>query len=125
MGERLVIGWYQSNGTVQLDRAIFPNRVEYFNNQYSKSYPNYQKVSEGETTINGIPGYEFTFKSSQGNLNIWGRMIFLPVGDESARNGIALVMLASSAAPEVKSLNDLGQKGELPVILKTFRLSSS
>jgi hypothetical protein len=33
-------------------------------------------------------------------------------------------MLASSAAPEIKSLDDVGEKGELPTILKTFRFGS-
>lgn len=121
------VSWYQSNGTMQFDRPIFPNRVEYFNNRFARDYPNYEKVSEGETTVNGLAAYQFTWKglvkgTGKGDINLWGRVIFLPAGDEDARNGIVLLMLASSAAPEVKSLDDVGEKGELPVILKTFRL---
>jgi hypothetical protein len=127
--ERLAIGWYQSNGTMQFDRPIFPNRVEYFNNLLAKDYPNYQKVSEGETKVNGMDSYQFTFKSlvkgtGKGDMDIWGRVIFLPAGNEDARNGVVLLMLASSAAPEIKSLDDVGEKGELPTILKTFRFGS-
>ena len=127
--ESLAIGWYQSNGTMQFDRPIFPNRVEFFNNLFSRDYPNYQKVSEGETKFNGLDAYQFTFKSlvkgtGKGDIDLWGRVIFLPAGSEDARNGVVLLMLASSAAPEIKSLDDVGEKGELPVILKTFRFGS-
>lgn len=128
--ESAAVSWYQSNGTMQLDRPIFPNRVEFFNNLFSKDYPNYQKVSEGETKFNGYDAYQFTFKSlvkdtGKGNINLWGRVLFLPADNEDARNGIVLLTLASSAAPEIKSEADVGEKGELPVILKTFRLGSS
>ncbi|MBD0370506.1 MAG: hypothetical protein ICV60_06695 [Pyrinomonadaceae bacterium] len=127
--ESLAVGWYQSNGTMQFDRPIFPNRVEFFNNLFAKDYPNYQKVSEGETKFNGLDAYQFTFKSlvkgtGKGDIDLWGRVIFLPVGSEDAKNGVVLLMLASSAAPEIKSLDDVGEKGELPTILKTFRFGS-
>lgn len=127
--ESVAIGWYQSNGTMQLDRPIFPNRVEHFNNIFSKDYPNYEKVSEGETKFNGLDAYQFTFKSlvegtGKGDINLWGRVIFLPVGSEDARNGVVLLTLASSAAPEIKSASDVGEKGELATILKTFRFGS-
>lgn len=128
--ESAAVSWYQSNGTMQLDRAIFPNRVEFFNNLFAKDYPNYQKTSEGETKFNGLDGYQFTFKSvvkgtGKGDINLWGRVIFLPAGSEDARNGIVLLTLASSATPDIKSASDVGEKGELPVILKTFRLGSA
>jgi hypothetical protein len=127
--ESLATGWYQSNGTMQFDRPIFPNRVEYFNNLFAKDYPNYRKVSEGETKFNGLDAYQFTWKglvkgTGKGDVDLWGRVIFLPVGNEDARNGIVLLMLASSAAPEIKSIDDVGEKGELATILKTFRLGS-
>ncbi|HEY0322481.1 MAG TPA: hypothetical protein VGC66_16115 [Pyrinomonadaceae bacterium] len=127
--ESAAISWYQSNGTMQLDRPIFPNRVEFFNNLFAKDYPNYQKVTEGETRFNGLDAYQFTFKSlvkgtGKGDINLWGRVIFLPLGTEDARNGVVLLMLASSAASEITSMGDVGEKGELPTILKTFRLGS-
>jgi hypothetical protein len=120
-------GWYSSNGTFDADRSIFSNRVEYFSSLFAKEYPNYQKVSEGETTVNSQKGYEFRFKSVYADtgtqpVTLYGRMIFLPAEIEGEKSGVALLMLASSAATEFKSPNDVGEKGELPVILKTFRI---
>lgn len=128
--ENATISWYQSNGTMQLDRPIFPNRVEYFNNLLPKEFPEYQKISEGETTVGGLQGYQLTFKSTvkdtaNGDVNFWGRVIFLPAGNEDAKSGIVLIVVASSDLPEIKGIADVGEKGELPTILKTFRFGAS
>jgi hypothetical protein len=124
--ENMTVSWYQSNGTMQLDRPIFPNRVEYFNNLLPKEFPEYQKINEGETTVGGLQGYQLTFKSTvkgtaNGDVNFWGRVIFLPAGSEDAKSGVVLIMVASSDLPEIKGIDDVGTKGELPTILKTFR----
>ena len=35
--------------------------------------------------------------------------------------GATLIMLATSLAPEVSGVEDVGEKGEMPVILESFR----
>ena len=86
-------------------------------------------VSEGETTINGIKGYEFRFQgeakgTEKGDVMFWGRVVFLPPGVEGKTNGIQLLMLTTSLAPELTSADDVGIKGELPIILDSFRMGS-
>ncbi|MDQ1729045.1 MAG: hypothetical protein QOD33_1170, partial [Pyrinomonadaceae bacterium] len=93
------------------------------------SFPGYRKVSEGPTRVNSLDGYEFRFVSSSadsenGDLQLWGRVIFLPSGTAGA-NGATLVMLATSRAPELSGVEDLGVKGELPLILDSFRFGRS
>ena len=127
--ERFVVSWYESGGTVESDRQKFPNLVESFSSKFSKEIPDYQKLSEGETKINSLDGYEFRFQgfskgTPKGDVTIWGRMVFLPPGTEGNRNGVTLVMLATSLAPEVKSIDDVGVKGELPVILNSFKFGA-
>jgi hypothetical protein len=58
----------------------------------------------------------------KGDLPIWGRIVILP-NVEGKKNGVMLVMLATPLAPDVKSVNDVGVKGELPVILNSFKLN--
>jgi hypothetical protein len=70
-------------------------------------------------------GYEFRFEGSslntaKGDLKLWGRVIFLPPQD-SSKNGVTLLMLATSLAPELKTIKDIGEKGELPMMLASFR----
>jgi hypothetical protein len=99
--------------------------VEQRSTQFAKEYPEYQKVSEGATKAGPYDGYEFHFtalyrNTERGDIKIWGRIIFVPPVDGSKR-GVTLLMLASSLAPEVKDVDDVGVKGELPMMLESFR----
>jgi flagellar basal body-associated protein FliL len=129
--EKLVVGYYLSNGTVEADLAgKLPDVIKEQDAKLAKFYPEYQKVSEGKTTINGIDGYEFRFKAmsrntDKGDITFWGRVVFLPPGDEQSNKGVTLYMLTTSLAPELQSVDDVGVKGELPVILNSFTLGKS
>jgi hypothetical protein len=48
-------------------------------------------------------------------------VIFLPTNKEGDTTGATLTMLSTSLAPELLSVDDLGVKGEAPVILDSFR----
>ena len=93
--------------------------------QFEKNFPGYSKVSEGETKVGIYDGYEFRFEgmsrnTTKGDLKLWGRLIFLPPVD-GGKDGVTLLMLATSLAPELRSVNDVGAKGELPMMLESFR----
>ncbi|HEX8775303.1 MAG TPA: hypothetical protein VF735_17170 [Pyrinomonadaceae bacterium] len=125
--ENFAVGYYESNGTVEADRPIFPSLVKSFNTKLTATFPEYKKLSEGETKINSIDGYEFRFQSisrgtEKGDITIWGRVVFLPPGTDGDKRGVTLLMLATSVAPELKSIDDVGVRGELPVILNSFKL---
>ncbi|MDQ2975226.1 MAG: hypothetical protein M3R69_07425, partial [Acidobacteriota bacterium] len=71
-------------------------------------------------------GYEFRFESvsrgtEKGDLKLWGRVIFLPTGVSGDQTGATVILLATSLAPELSGVEDVGEKGELPVILQSFR----
>jgi hypothetical protein len=123
--ENFAVGWYSSSGSEANDRALFPTLTENLSAQFAKNFPDYHKVSEGETKAGVYDGYEFRFESSsrntaKGDLKVWGRVIFIPPVD-GGKNGVTLLMLATSLAPELRSLDDVGTKGELPMILESFR----
>jgi flagellar basal body-associated protein FliL len=125
--ENATVSWYTSNGTFESDLPGFPERAKNFSSQMAGSLPGYEKVSEGTTQINSLNGYEFRFqgvfqKTGKGDLPYWGRTIFLPPGSEGNKNGVVIVMLSTSLAPEASGVEDVGQKGEMPVILESFRL---
>lgn len=124
--ERFTVGWYESNGTYDADKSIFPNLVSAANANLAK-LPGYEKLSEGPTKVNSMDAYEITFEAvsentSKGEITYWGRVIFLPPGVEGQKNGLQLTILTSSLAPELTGVEDVGVKGQLPVILDSFRL---
>jgi hypothetical protein len=124
--ENFAVGWYESKGTYDADKANFPAIAEKLNEALSKSYPDYKKVSEGPTKVSSMDAYEFRFEgvskgTERGDVRYWGRVIFLPVGDSSKTTGARLSMFTTSLAPELSSVEDVGERGELPMVLESFR----
>ena len=124
--ENFAVGWYTSKGTIEADGPTFPHLVELLGSSLAKGFPEYRKVSEGLTKINSLDGYEFRFVSiskgtEKGDIELWGRVVFLPTGVSGDRTGATLIMLATSLAPELSGVDDVGAKGEMPVILDSFR----
>lgn len=125
--ENFAVGWVSATGTA-FDKQLMPQLAKQFDTQFSTQFPNYHKVSEGETKIGAYEGYEFRFTAKKGNtpdqnVEFWGRVVFLPPPSGQTK-GVALVMLATKLAPEVTGVEDVGEKGELPVILDSFRFGS-
>ena len=124
--ENFVVGWYTSTGTFVGDLPSYPKRVEEFSTRLAKQYPEYRKVSEGPTKVNSMDAYEFRWVghskgTEKGDLDLWGRVIFVPTGKQGEVTGATLSMVTTSLAPELSSVEDVGTKGEAPVILDSFR----
>lgn len=124
--ENFAVGWYTSRGTFAADESSYPQLVEILGSSLAKGFPEYRKVSEGPTKVNSLDGYEFRFESmsrgtEKGDIKLWGRVVFLPSGVAGQEAGATLIMLATSLAPELSGVEDVGEKGEMPVILQSFR----
>src|SRR5207245_7182734 len=106
-----------------------PTLMEARSAEFARTVHEYRKVSQGETKVGVYNGYELRFagvsrNTAKGDIKIWGRVVFLPPPD-GGKNGVTLLMLATSLAPELKSVNDVGVKGELPMMLESFRFGKS
>jgi hypothetical protein len=124
--ENFVVGWYTSTGTFVGDMQSYPQRVEQLSRAFEKVYPEYRKVSESPTRVNSMDAYEFRWEglssdTERGDIKLWGRVIFLPTGTDGDTTGATLSMLCTSLAGELSSVEDVGEKGEAPVILESFR----
>ncbi len=125
--EQMLVSFYESRGTFKADREMFPRLVKDKTEAQLKAFvPNYQTVSEGETTVNsGWRAYEVKFegagKTANGeNIKLFGRRLYIPAARNGMKNGYVLTMLATSLSPDVKSADDVGVKGDLAEILETF-----
>jgi len=123
--EQFAVAWNSSAAPVSENRALFHTLAESLFKQFQSKFPGYRKVSEGETKVGVYDGYEFRFEgmskdTAKGDLKLWGRVIFLPPQD-GGKDGVTLLMLATSLASELRSVDDVGVKGELPMMLESFR----
>jgi len=118
--ENFAVGYFSGQA------ELMPKLANDLSNQIAGSFPEYKKVSEGPTKIGNYDGYEFKFTShnsdkTQGELDIWGRAVLIPGNEE--RRGAVLLMIATSAGDQLKGVDDLGNKGELPIILNSFHFA--
>lgn len=124
--EKMLVSYYDSKGTFKADAENFPKFVKETNETLKKIVPNYQMLSEGEIKINGNwKAYEIKFQgggetANGEKLNLWGRRLFIPMARQGVRSGYEITMFATSLSKEVKSVDDVGIKGELGTILETF-----
>jgi hypothetical protein len=124
--ENFAVRWYESQGTYASDLPNYPAQVEEFSASLAKAFPEYRKVSEGPTRINSLDAYEFRWVgvskgTVKGDLQLWGRVVFVPTGVEGDKTGAILTMFTTSLAPELSGVEEVGEKGQTPVILETFR----
>lgn len=120
-----VAPWYAPADTTTFDNAFFQTLVAKDDANFAKNYPEYRKISDGPTKVGTYDGYELRFESTsrgtdKGDLTIWGREILFPPR-EGEKTGIKLLILTTSLAPELRSGDDVGVKGELPMLLESFR----
>lgn len=123
--ENFAVGYFTPSKDAEKNEQLYSQLTEQMSEQFATGFPNYQKTSEGKTKIGAIEGYEFRFQSrlddtARGPVTLWGRTILLPKPDST--KGVSLVLLASSLAPEIESAADVGEKGELAEVLKSFKL---
>jgi hypothetical protein len=124
--EEFAVGWYTSTGTFVGDLGNYPARVKEISEQFAKRVPDYKLVSQGNTKVNSMDAYEFRWEglskgTPHGDLKLWGRVIFLPTGNDGDTTGASLIMFCTSLAPDLSSVGDVGVRGEMPVILESFR----
>lgn len=124
--EQMLVSFYDSRGTFKGDRDAFPKLKEKTEAQLKAFVPNYRTVADGETTVNGgWRAFEIKFegagKTAGGEtIKLFGRRLYIPAARVGMKNGYVLTLLATSLSPDVKSAEDVGVKGDLETVLRTF-----
>ncbi|HLM03335.1 MAG TPA: protein kinase [Pyrinomonadaceae bacterium] len=129
--EQMLVAYYNSKGTFKADRENFGALVKESNKKLAERIPDYRFVSEGERTINGgWKVYEMRFegkipsKTAGGaSIKVYGRRLFMPPMRQGIKSGFTITMLATSLSPNVQTVEDVGEKGDLRTILSTFEPS--
>lgn len=131
MQEQMLVGYYPSKGTFMMDADTFPQLVNETNETLKKILPGYQMVSSGEIKLNGDwRAYEIKFQAGGTSANgekliVWGRRLFIPAARPAVRNGFEITMLATSLGEEIRSVDDVGVKGQLAQVLYSFEPSQN
>ncbi|MEO6909010.1 MAG: hypothetical protein ABI210_14090 [Abditibacteriaceae bacterium] len=125
--ENFAVGYFHGTGTASGDKALMPKVAKGLEEKFAQNFDNYKFISDGPAKLGSYSGYEFRFESiikdtPHGTVTLWGRTILLPNPKASEKNGVSIVIMGSNLVPEIKSAADVGVKGQLPVILKSFKM---
>ena len=131
--EQMIVTYYPGTGLFSKDKELFPKLVEKSNNELKDILgDNFQIIEPGrEVKIQGgrWTVFEMTFQSSgESNgqtVTLWGRRFWLPTQNQTLQTGFVVTMLATSLSPDIKGVDDVGNKGDLADILETFEPSTS
>jgi hypothetical protein len=125
--ESFAVGHFSSSGNAELDKQLVPQLLGLIDSQLKAGLPNYKKTSHGPTKFGNYDGTELRFSGEFKNpekgttQQIWGRIIVLP-DPKGGQKGAMLAIVGSPFGSELKEEKDLGVKGELPTIVKSFKL---
>jgi hypothetical protein len=124
--ENFAVGHFTGSGNAEADKVLIPQLLEKLDTQLKAGFPNYKKTAEGATKFGDYEGRELRFTSEfkppgKDPITIWGRGVLIP-DPMGGKVGAFVIMLATSLAPELKEEKDLGVKGQLPAIVKSFKL---
>jgi hypothetical protein len=124
--ENFAVGYCQTSGNAEADKKLIPELVKSLKKQSAAGLPKFTVTSEGERKLGEYVGTEIRFTSElsipekKSTVQIYGCWLILP-NPHGGTNGVCICYLGTNQAPELKEGKDLGVKGDLPVILKSFR----
>lgn len=125
--ENFAVGYMFATPGHESDPQLIQQLLSQFEQQFSTQFPGFRRVGDDRLEIGGHDATGFRFTSTvqtqeRGQVQVFGRVLVVPVGDGK---GLSIIMLGTPVGSELRSIDDLGVKGGLPVILRTFRIGDS
>lgn len=122
--ENFAVGYMSLPPGSERNQAVLGQVLDALEGQFSQGFPNYRRVSDDRATIDGREATGFRFaahaeNTPRGPVDLWGRILLLP-GDGG--RGVVLMMIATPIESELRGPEDVGEKGDLPTILRSFRM---
>jgi len=117
--------WSSADTTKTSDEALTA-RLEKFKRTIERSFPAALILADATRAIDGrrARGFRFStrFPGEPGGekpLDAWGLVLFVP--DVRGTDGAVLIMMGSTADTRFASADDVGEKGDVPKILASFK----
>jgi hypothetical protein len=122
--ENFAVGYMYTTPGQEHNEALLNQILGQFQQQFAQNFPNFQRVGDDRATIAGqeATGFKFTARvhTQDGrDVDVYGRVLVLPL---THGRGLSFVMLGTPIGSEIRGVDDLGVKGGLPVILRSFRV---
>ncbi|HEV7588405.1 MAG TPA: hypothetical protein VGO40_09850, partial [Longimicrobium sp.] len=125
--ENFAVGYMFATPGHESDPELINQLLSQFEQQFSSQFAGFQRVGDDRMQLGGheATGFRFTARvptAARGEVQVFGRVLVVPVGDGK---GLSIIMLGTPVGSGLQSVDDLGVKGGIPVILRTFRIGDS
>ncbi len=127
--ESIEVSWQDSEAVTSVDRqslAALRGQMERERRSNFLAAPTDRKLYERPTELGGMPAYEAAFEHLNqsdlaGSYTVFWKLVLIPAAN-GPRRGLVVSFAANTLAPEIRSIEDLGTRGELPLILGSLRV---
>ena len=117
--ENFAVG-YVTMPTANADNnALYPQLLSQLSSQFASQFSDYREIAQIPETVAGNRGRAMTFQAKLNVTPLFGKVILVREPDNT--RGVCLIMLATPKDPAVKSVADVGVKGDLAQILASFK----
>lgn len=104
----------------------YPEVLTAISKKLSHELPNYQEFAQMTDHVGGLRArallFQSVFKSTKkGDIKFYGKII--AVRQPGQPRGLTLVMIGTSLTPDIRSPADVGVKGDLGLMLQTFKIT--
>lgn len=121
--ENLNVGYFSPAPTEEQNQELYRKVLTEIEGQFSQQFRDFRKVTDGPTKVGDYDGHEALYdgwvETEGQRVNVFMRAIFVPA--PGGGKGVSMMMIGTSLNPELEKADDLGTKGELPVLLNSFR----
>jgi len=125
--ENFAVGYMFATPGHENDPRLIEQLLGQFEQQFSAQFTGFRRVAEDRMELGGHQATGFRFTAAvqtqgRGTVQVFGRVLVIPVG---GGKGLSVIMLGTPVGSGLQSVDDLGVKGGIPVILRTFRIGDS
>jgi hypothetical protein len=121
--ENFQVGVWQRNPSAS-DAETIKSLAQRIGSAMGSTMNNFREFPLTSTQAGMYQATEWRFEglTKEDNVPLWGRVLFLPPQDRSQPGAPLLTLICGgTTSPEVRSSAEVGVKGEMPLMLNTFR----
>lgn len=125
--ENFAVGYMSAPPGQERDPGLIEHLLAMFEQQFANQFTGFRRLGDDRMELGGHPATGFRFTATvqteeHGQVEVFGRVLVVPVG---GGKGLSIIMLGTPVGSGLQGVDDLGVKGGLPVILRTFRIGDS
>ena len=100
--------------------ATYTTELSSISSALRKTLPKYEEVGRSTETVSGVRSRTLLWRAKTDAATIYGRCYMLRPPNQ--KNGVVIAVVGTSLDPALKSAGDVGVKGELGEIVRSFQL---